>query len=198
LLILAKYTDHQEGYIFALAQFASNFSAANASAYSVFIQDNLGPAASLVAKSYPLSRLNASSLPVPTAISTIITDAAYKCPAYRGLSRALQNNIPVWAYEFQHTSSCTWLGTLPQEALSLVGATHTGEIPFVFGNLQNQPVPNGSCNATAQELGISRSLQDAWTAMAANADPSTAAVTWPLYSNSSMNRSTPQGLVVVN
>jgi carboxylesterase type B len=176
LLILAKYTDHQEGYIFALAQFPSNFSAANASAYSVFIQDNFGPAASLVAKSYPLSRFNGSSLPVLTAISTIITDAAYKCPAYRGLRRALQNNVPVWAYDFQHTSSCTWLSTLPQEALSRVGATHTAEIPFVFGNLQNQPAPNGSCNATAQELSISWSLQDAWTAMAANADPSTAAV----------------------
>jgi hypothetical protein len=55
------------------------------------------------------------------------------------------------------------------------------EIPFVFGNLDNLPLPNGNCSMTAGERAISASMVSAWTAMATNENPSTGSLQRPAY-----------------
>lgn len=120
------------------------------------------------------------------AIAQVMTDSDYKCVAYEGLVSAARNNIPVWTYEYTHNNTCPWLGTLKQlqghpEEMALVGATHTSEIPFVFGNMNNQPLPGGTCNATEAEDQLSKQMMSLWTAMAENADPSTDAIQWPQF-----------------
>jgi hypothetical protein len=183
--------------LFALAQYATNPdgpAGATAADYTTFLQDNFGSAASLVEQHYPLSLFNSTPYPVFFAISQVLTESTYTCSAYRGLNRAVQKNIPVWTYLYDHTPSCQWLSFVPAEALPLVGATHTAEIPFVFGNLVNMPSPNGTCNSTTQEHAISAFLKKAWTAMAANGSPSTKDFHWPPYENSSQSL----GINIVN
>jgi len=100
----------------------------------------------------------------------------------------MEKGIPVWTYLWNHQSACTWIPGLPQEALPLVGATHTGEIPFVFGNLDVSHIFNTSCSFSAQDQGISRTLVNAWTSMAATQDPSGYSFDfpWPQYNASSI------------
>jgi para-nitrobenzyl esterase len=120
------------------------------------------------------------------AIAQVITDADYKCVAYEGLVSAARKNIPVWTYQYTHNNTCPWLGTLKQlqghpEEMALMGATHTAEIPFVFGNMNNQPLPGGTCNATEAEDHLSKQMMSLWTAMAEKANPSTDAIQWPQF-----------------
>lgn len=113
-------------------------------------------------------------------MTTVITDSSYKCPAYRGLKRALDKNIPVWAYEFDHVPFCSWSPSLPQAVVQLLGPTHTAEIPFVFGNLGHEPRPNGTCNGTVSERVISEAMMQAWRGMAAFGSPAVRN-SWPQY-----------------
>jgi hypothetical protein len=116
-------------------------------------------------------------------MAQVLTDATYFCSAYRGLNTAVANGVPAWTYLFNHTPKCTWLPDVPQEAIPLVGATHTAEIPFVFGNTINLPSPNGTCDMTEQEVAISTFLSEAWTSMADTQKPTSDAAEWPAYGN---------------
>jgi carboxylesterase type B len=182
------YLDANEGALFVLGQYQSpNISTED---YTTFLHDNFGSAASTVAKAYPLTAFQASPVPVFTAMSTIITDASYFCPAYRALKLAAKNGVPAWTYLWNHTDTCAWFSFIPQtqEALELFSATHTAEIPFVFGNLDSLPRPNGTCNLTTAERDISATLISAWTAMANTSDPSSSpdkGLFWPSWNASS-------------
>lgn len=181
-----------------LKQFTPSF-------FKSFLQKDFGGAASLIEKYYPLDAYEAaagsSQLGVMAAISDVITDSDYRCIAYEGLVSASSKNIPVWTYEYIHNNTCAWLDTIAPfqnqpEILNLLGATHTAEIPFVFGNMANQPLPNGTCNATEAEYHLSKQMMSLWTAMADNANPSTDTIQWPRFSES-QNTTTP-GLIFVN
>ena len=164
--------------------------------YASFLQAQFGPAASLVAQKYPISLFNHTPYPAFFAYDTVSTDYEYKCPAYRGLSRAVQKGIPVWTYLYNHTLSCAWWPAIPQNqsVLQLLGPTHTMEIPLVFGNMYDLPLPGGHCNLTDAEHEISDTLIAAWSSMAANADPGQGgALPWPKW-----EASTSQGLVINN
>jgi carboxylesterase type B len=126
-------------------------------------------------------------------MAAVVTDYSYVCPAYRGLVRAAQKGVPAWTYLFNYTPSCQWFSTLPQTAISFVGSTHTAEIPFVFGNLFDQPGGNGTCNGTVQEFTLSQIMIQAWTNMAATASPAGNGVQWPQW-----NASSSQGLNILN
>ena len=159
--------------------------------YKAFLHNNFGSAAPLVAQAYPISAFNSSPYPAFTAMSEIITDVSYFCPAHRALNLAVKNGVPAWTYLWNHTPSCSWSPSIPRQALQLLQATHTAEIPFVFGNLDKLPLPNGWCNLTAPEVEISATLISAWTAMAATGDPSASSgLQWPRYN--------PVGLVGIN
>jgi carboxylesterase type B len=110
----------------------------------------IGSAAPLIAKAYSLSAFNSTPFPAFFAMEAIITDVSYKGPTYRALNLTVQNGVPAWTYLWNHTPSCTWFDFIPRQALTLLGATHTAEIPFVFGNLNNLPLPNGTCSSGAR------------------------------------------------
>jgi hypothetical protein len=59
--------------------------------YTTFLKDNFGAYAPQVEKLYPLSTFSASPVPASSAMSEIITDASYFCPAHRALKAAVQN-----------------------------------------------------------------------------------------------------------
>ena len=182
--------------MFALGQFATapgGAASATAQDYKTFLTDNFGSAASLIEKYYPLSAFNATPFPAFFAIEKVLTDATYLCSSYRGLNRAVEKGIPVWTYLFSHDPVCSWFPGLPQKAVPLVGATHSAEIPFVFGNTVGLG-PNGTCNFTEQERAISATMVSAWTAMAANRDPSSGDLQWLAYTDSSKSL----GINIVN
>ncbi|KAF9883682.1 hypothetical protein FE257_003066 [Aspergillus nanangensis] len=174
-----------EGVIYDLAQWSTyNTTAFTPSVYKTFLRKNFGPAASTVEKHYNLSSFGQTRDGIAAAISAVITDSNYKCPAYEGAVQTARSNIPVWSYEFTHNNTCAWmssLSVLPKTAIPLIGATHTAEIPFVFGNLDRQPLPGGKCNGTEEEYALSVQMMGLWTAMAENADPSTEAIQWPRF-----------------
>lgn len=149
-----------------------------------------GNSASAIGKKYPLSKFKkdgkSTGDAVVDAITHITTAAGFKCQVYRNLRTTTAAGTPAFAYLFNHTPSCPWLWEDSKEApaekrLPLYGAAHTAELAFVFGGLTNQPWGNGSCNATGTEHGLSRSMMEAWTAMAANGNPSTKEISWPRF-----------------
>ena len=183
-----------EGGLFALGTYkTANISAGN---YSSFLATNFGPAASIVEKQYPLTlpAFKSTGFPAFAAISTIITEAQFHCPAYQAMLKAQSNNIPVYAYFNSHTPSCQWLTSLPAAAIPFVGATHTSDIPYIFGNGVGLPLPGGNCSFTAEENAISENLIAAWSAMAATGDPSVqGGLQWPQWNNK-----TNAGIHIVN
>ncbi|MCJ1290646.1 hypothetical protein MMC34_002188 [Xylographa carneopallida] len=171
----------EEGTLFALEQFWSP-TAPTAADYNQFLLGNFGTAASVVNKNFSLSEFASTPFPPFFAIEAVITDVSYFCSAYRGLTVSAQKGIPVWTYQFSHTPSCPWVVNFPAAALPALGPTHTAEIPFVFGNLVDQPTPNGTCNFTSAEDLISSSLISAWTSMAEYGEPtSNGAFQWPAF-----------------
>ncbi|KXH49828.1 hypothetical protein CSIM01_03965 [Colletotrichum simmondsii] len=154
-----------------------------------------------IGKAYPLENFNSTgstSAAVVEAISYIVTQASFGCPSYRTLRATINAGTPAFAYCFSHTPSCPWISidgeSFPTSELApFFGSTHTAELPFVFGNLQNQPFGNGTCQATLAERKISHTIIEAWTAMAAEGNPATMQQQWPGFSEGSH-----QGLRIEN
>jgi carboxylesterase type B len=186
-----------EGGLFALGAYLTPV--VSADNYTIFLNQNFGAAANLVAKQYPLTlpqftapgQAGSPASPAFEAISAIITDAQFTCPLYQAMLKAESINMPVYTYLNKHVPHCPWQASPPPAALPLIGATHTSEIPLVFGNGVNQPLisANGSCNFTAAETTISETLIAAWTSMAISGNPNVGG--WAQWSNSSS-----QGLVI--
>lgn len=149
---------------------------------------------SLITARYPFSLFTNFSQPAYVAIEVIKTDADYKCPAYRGLLVAAAKKVPAWTYLFSHSPSCSWYPFLPQDEVSLFGATHSAEIPYVFNNTKDLPLYGGNCSFKPAELEISKTLTAAWTSIAESGNPSPdGGLEWPVW-----NASTSSGLVIVN
>ena len=111
------------------------------------------------------------------------------------MNLAAQNGIPTWTYLWNNTSTCAWFDFIPEDplALELLRATHTAEIPFVFGNLDNLPHPDGTCNMTSEEGQLSKSIISTWNSMAANSAPDGSLDAWPVWNSTTM-----QGLIINN
>lgn len=84
---------------------------------------------------------------------------------------------------------------MEQSAISAYGATHTAELPYLFGNLDFDF--NSSCNSTPAEYSLGKQMRKLWTAMAENGNPSTDDVQWPQFEVTKNGSSTP-GLVIGN
>ncbi|OOQ86520.1 putative carboxylesterase [Penicillium brasilianum] len=202
--------NQQEGTMDTITKYPSAELIANLTAadYTAFLQGDFGPAAQIIEKYYPLSLfesavaelgLTAGSA-VFEAIAQILTDAEYKCPTYQGAASTVRNSNPVWTYEFTHNATCAWLDTLVPIAddLSFIGAAHTAEIPFVFGNLNfSYPEENYTCSGSKAEWDLSNDMIGLWTAMAENGKPSTKAIQWPQFNITSTGSNTP-GMVFGN
>ncbi|KAH8895930.1 alpha/beta-hydrolase [Thozetella sp. PMI_491] len=170
-------TAANEGSIFVLGQFKASFGLLNETHYDRFLTSNFGPYASTINASYPASSFDSSINAVFNAMSTIMTYYSYRCPTRRALLAAKQG-VPVYTYLFNHTPSCSWVSGVPQGALPLIGATHTAELPFVFGVFDNLP-GGGNCTLNATEQALSSYVQNAWASMAASSDPGAG---WPAFS----------------
>ena len=122
---------------------------------------------------------------ITEAVTHIVTQSSYVCNSYYVLQSSKAAGTKSYGYLFNHTPSCPWLevpgqGPFPSKSLLPVfGATHTSEIPFVFGSLDRMPLGQGDCNATIAEHKISNQLKNAWTAMAESGRPTTKALQWP-------------------
>lgn len=170
---------------------------ATLTAYTKFLRDNFGPAASTVEKYYPLSLFNSTPIPVIAAIATVVTDAEFKCSGYAGALSTSRAGVKTWMYEFTHTSKCVWLASMPQAFAEVFGPAHTAELPYVFGNLHfDFANRNESCTGTQEEWDMSRQVMHLWTAMAEDASPFTGDLQWPEF-RPSANGTTP-GMVFAN
>jgi carboxylesterase type B len=173
-----------EGALFVFGDYLTDSFSLNQSVYDEFLTYNFGPLASKVNQTYSVDKFNSSSAPYFAAISTVLGEVSYKCPAYRALVKSQQLGIPAWTYEFSHTPSCAWYAAIPDAILKYVGATHTAEIPFVFNMTHNLPPPDGNCTFTAKEQALSASMSQAWTNMAEFGSPGDASV-WPQWTRNS-------------
>lgn len=165
-----------EGMIFVLGTYSSNLTTQTQATYDEFLSYQFGPLASRVNSTYPLSKFGStksSPNPVDTAVGTILTEYTYRCTAYRGLKKGAGNDVAVYTYLFSHTPSCTWLSSVPQNPFvhSFLGATHTSELPFVFGVLDKLPAPNGNCSSSPAESLLSQGMISSWNSMAATRSP---------------------------
>ncbi|KAM6483942.1 Carboxylesterase [Trichoderma sp. SZMC 28011] len=165
--------------------FSSSSNVLTESNYTDFLSQ-WGPSSSSISKTYPLSLFNttgSTSFAVVAAITHITTVSSFICPGYKALRAA---KAPAYAYRFNRTLSCPWLDEDGQpfpsaDLASFFGSTHTAELPFVFGNMDNQPFGNGTCNASKQDRRISASMIGAWTALAERGNPETKSVKWPRF-----------------
>jgi Carboxylesterase family len=165
--------------------------------HMTFLENNFGQLASSVNKIYPVALFNSTPYPAYYAISAVITDAAYFCPARCALKATIKVGKPVWTYRSANSLTCGWEPNIGGIALELLGPTHSSEIPLVFSQLTQLPLPNGTCSLDAQEVEISKALVSAWTSMATAGNPGAGAGIlggpWPQYNANESN-----GLLVSN
>ena len=167
----------REDSIFTLQAYgASDALSLNLQDYNDFLHVNFGPFAQNVSRQYPLTSFGGN---VFEAMTIVGRDASFRCAAHRGASRAAAKGIPVWTYNFNQTVSCPWAQGLPADLLPILGAAHTAEIVFAFGEVNNLPSPDGNCSLSAGEKNISTYMQSSWTNMARNASPGNQ---WPRFS----------------
>lgn len=156
--------------------------------YSQFLE-LWGPFASSIGQKYPLSRFNTTGSieeAVIRAVTHVTTTISYTCQSYKTLSAAFSAGASAFAYRFNKTPSCPWLVAdgepLPNsQDRRIYGAAHTSELPYVFSNLDNLPLGEGSCNASMSERHLSELLVAAWTSMASGGDPSNHRQKWPKF-----------------
>ncbi|CAN8096709.1 unnamed protein product [Discula destructiva] len=167
-------TTTNEGSLFILSQYQAGVVNLNATTYNQYLAATFGSLAQRVNETYPLANFaNAFD-----AISTVLTHRTFRCPTRAFLRQAVQDNVPVYTYSFNHTLTCPWYNSIPVIALELLGSTHTAEIPFVMGGTDSMPRPNGTCSLTAGEKALSAKMLAAWNSMAMDASPG---VDWPRY-----------------
>jgi carboxylesterase type B len=187
--------NENDGALFVLAQYGATLVNISESQYQEFLSYSFGSLASDVSASYPLSKYNASAIsPGFYAMSDIITDYGYKCPTYRALKATEARGVNVWAYNFNHTPTCSWYQAIPSdpEILHLLGPTHTAEIPYIFSLTNHLPLSgspgstsgNGNCSFNNAEIAISQFMEHAWTALAKDKRPTQTHI-WPRWSKSS-------------
>jgi para-nitrobenzyl esterase len=104
------------------------------------------------------------------AAAASLTDGLFVCPARR-VARALAGaGVPTYRYHFTHVPTNSLIPGL--------GAFHSSEIPFVFGN-STELEPN---TPTAAEEPLAKTMMGYWGRMATAGDPNGAGATvWPKY-----------------
>jgi carboxylesterase type B len=175
-----------EGTLFARGQFSSPASATEKD-YKNFLQENFGNQAKEVEEKYPLASFKATKYPAFYAISQVITDASFLCPAARALNTATSHKVDVWTYHFSTTPKCSWNPDMKESDLATLGATHSAEIPFMMNATSQLPQPGGKCEMTPSEKQIASFMSKAWTEMAASQKPASNNE-WPAYGGADQSR----------
>ncbi|KAH8885339.1 alpha/beta-hydrolase [Thozetella sp. PMI_491] len=162
-----------DGSLLVAAKYLNDILKLDQSSYDAFLSSRFSPeSASLVNQTYPISK-SFTSFPSFSAMSAVTTMYNFRCPARRLLASAETRGVQAWTYSFNHTPSCAWNKAVPKTpgAPNLLGATNTAEIPFIFGQVDSLPRPDGNCNLSKREKRLSALMLGAWDSMAAQASP---------------------------
>jgi para-nitrobenzyl esterase len=126
-----------------------------------------GHGAAIVAE-YPVTSYQGSYF---AAASAVLTDSMFLCPARRVGRAIAATGTPTFRYDFVHA--------VPRPELEL-GAFHTSELLFVFGN---EFCWFGPCVSLQQsEMPLSRSMMGYWGRIAKTGDPNGGGrYEWPKY-----------------
>ncbi|KAI9724523.1 MAG: hypothetical protein M1812_000591 [Candelaria pacifica] len=187
-------TNSMEGTLFVLSAYNSPQNVTAHDFYAAF--QGFGDYVVQIKDRYTLAQYNSTGYAPFYALSQILTDAGYKCPTRRALNVTSNANMPAYTYLSSHVPSCSWEQSIPAQALRILGATHSSELPFVFRQLTSLPLTNGTCSLNSQEKSISSVLSAAWTSMAEGGFPgsvSNGGGLWPTF-----NISASQGLTITN
>jgi para-nitrobenzyl esterase len=107
------------------------------------------------------------------AAAASLGDVVFVCPARRTARALAKAGIPAWLYHFTHAPSRALLPDL--------GAFHSAEIPFVFGN-PSALLPN---TPTEEEAPLFAAMTGYWGRMSRTGDPNgDGAFEWPAYAAS--------------
>ncbi|KAK7749070.1 hypothetical protein SLS62_008465 [Diatrype stigma] len=179
-------SNSQEGALFVLASYGAGAAALTQADYDAFLAYNFGPLAARVNDTFSVSDVFNGS--VAAAMTVVVTDVSYKCSAHRGLlgaggSSGKGKGVPVWTYRFAHEPDCAWYANIPAQYVSVLGATHSSEIPFVFNMTTNMPPPDGNCTFPAAGQKIAHTLSRAWTNMAEFGAPGPDEDAWPAWTS---------------
>ncbi|HVY68521.1 MAG TPA: carboxylesterase family protein [Verrucomicrobiae bacterium] len=132
--------------------------------YQKLLRDAFGERAPEVEAQYPKSRY-----PSPTlAWSAIYTDRMFACPQFTA-TRALAERAPAFAYEFADTNAPGLMPFFPGFA---PGASHSGELPFLF-DVGNSPVDMTGKHVplTGEQMALAATMIQYWTQFAHAGDP---------------------------
>jgi len=163
-----------EGTLFAATSF-SNLLSVTSLNYTNYLNVTFGAAlVANISSVYPISMFSSTIAPALYAIAAVITDAEYACPTRRALKTSLLNQLGTYTYLWNHIPSCPWTPSITTAELSFLGATHTSELAFVFGETSNLPQPNGTCQLSASEQILSNEMVTAWQSMSKNGYPTLA------------------------
>lgn len=188
-----------DGTFFTLAQYTDPKTVTEADYYR-FLVANFGSLAETINRTYAITAFDSTPFPGFYAISTVLTDMGFKCPARRALEANLKSGKAAYTYLYGHNNKCSWESALKPNFLPVLGATHTAEIPQVFRQFSHLPLPDGNCTATAAEIHIGDTLAAAWRSMAVNRNPGSVsrAPGSPLEKWVAYNGTASEGLVITN
>jgi para-nitrobenzyl esterase len=138
-------------------------------------QDNIAMAlgvsrarAAAVVAEYPLS-----AYPSPdVALSLLVSDASFACPALQTDRQIAAARVPVYAYQFNDDHAP--VNIAPAGALPFL-STHGTELPYLFDQ-PNAPFP---ATLSADQQALAASMRTAWAGFAATGNPSSRALPWP-------------------
>jgi para-nitrobenzyl esterase len=148
----------------------------NAANYKRVIASVIGVSktrASAIAAKYPL---NAYPAPV-LALSTLVSDANFACPALQVDRWTSSRRVPTFAYQFNDDTAPQIFAGPHFPAI----ATHSSEIQYLF----DQPNAPFAAPLNADQETLATIMRRAWSHFAAKGHPGTAAVHWPSFNTSS-------------
>lgn len=106
-----------------------------------------------------------------------VTESAHSEPTRYLARQHVRNGQKAWVYYASYVPA--------EERGQVHGLTHGGEIRYVFGTLNREPVQRGGRMvpaATAADWAMSRTMADYWTAFAKTSDPGSAGgPAWPAF-----------------
>jgi para-nitrobenzyl esterase len=109
------------------------------------------------------------------ALSVLVSDANFACPALQVDRVTAAQGVPTYAYEFDDDTAPQRFGALPPIV------THSGEIQYLFGQ-PNTPIP---ATLDASQAALADTMKNAWATFAAYGNPSSTAVPWPAFNSAS-------------
>lgn len=160
-----------EGTLFAFSSFSKPLSTTSSDYYNYLNTTFSSNLVSTISAAYPISMYSSTVAPAIYAIAAVITDAQYACPTRRALTTSLKTQLGTYTYLWNHVPSCRWTPTVSSSSISYLGATHTSELAFVFGETSNLPQPDGTCQLSTNEQMMSTQIITAWQSMAQNGYP---------------------------